>query len=61
MVQVVNLRIARKRRDSARQRAEAAENAVRFGRTKAQKETEQAQSERAKIVLDAHRREDRDG
>jgi hypothetical protein len=60
MAEVVNLRTERKRREKAKDRAKAAENAVRFGRTKALKELERARAERAAALIEAHQREDRD-
>ena len=60
MASVVNLRSARKARDRAKTRAEADENAVKFGRTKVQKAQERAQADKARATLDAHRREEPD-
>ncbi len=60
MAQVVNLRSARKRSEKAKDRAKAAENAVRFGRSKALKELERARADRAAALIEAHKREDRD-
>ncbi|MCU9846700.1 DUF4169 family protein [Defluviimonas sp. WL0024] len=57
MAEIVNLRNARKTRDRARARAEGDENAVRFGRTKAQKQREKAEADKARAELDALRRE----
>lgn len=58
MAEIVNLRTARKSRDRAKDRARAEENAARFGRTKAVRELEHARSEKARLDLDAHRREE---
>lgn len=53
----INLNKARKARARADAKARADENAVRFGRTKAQKAAEKAE-ETAKITrLDGHKRE----
>lgn len=61
MAEIINLRSARKARDRAKKRGEADQNALRFGRTKALKALEKARSEKARELLDAHRREDREG
>ena len=52
---VINLRAARKSaaRDAARRQGD--ENAVKFGRTRAQKAAEDADAARAGAHLDAHR------
>ena len=54
----INLNRARKARarDAARKEADA--NAVKFGRTKAERLLAAARSEQARRVLDAHRTED---
>ncbi|MDA5094696.1 DUF4169 family protein [Aliiroseovarius sp. KMU-50] len=55
---VINLRQRRKqaqRRDKARQ---ADENAVKFGRSKAEKMLDAAQNEKSERDLNAHKRED---
>jgi hypothetical protein len=57
MADVVNLGRARKLRERAKKRAEADENAVKFGRTMAQRQREAAEAARARAVLEAHRRE----
>ncbi len=53
----INLNRARKQRARADVKAHADENAVRFGRTKAQKELEQAKSVKAAKDVDGHKRE----
>ncbi len=58
MAEIVNLRAARKARERAEARAAADENAARFGRTKALKALEKARAEKAREMLDAHRREE---
>ncbi|MDW4551424.1 DUF4169 family protein [Defluviimonas sp. D31] len=60
MAEIVNLRNARKAQKRAKARAEGDENAARFGRTKAQRELEQARADKARAELDAHRRERED-
>ena len=49
---VINLNKARKAKARDRKRAKADENAVKFGRSKAQKTSEQATAERLKRHLD---------
>ena len=58
MAEIVNLRTARKDRERAKKRAEADENAARFGRTRALKALEKARAEKDRDHLDAHRREE---
>ncbi|APE43291.1 DUF4169 domain-containing protein [Sulfitobacter alexandrii] len=53
----INLNKARKARAKALKRRQADENAVAFGRPKAQKRKEQAEAERARRDLDGHKRE----
>jgi hypothetical protein len=50
MSQAINLNQFRKAKQAAQKKNDAAENAAKFGRTKAQKKTEQ----NAQIRLDAH-------
>ncbi|AJE47211.1 DUF4169 family protein [Celeribacter indicus] len=57
MSTVTNLNRFRKEKARAERRAEADGNAVKFGRTKAQKALEEAQTARARATLDAHRRD----
>jgi Domain of unknown function (DUF4169) len=54
-VKVVSLSKARKVRAKDTAKAQADANAVRFGRSKAQKAVEDADQARAKAVLDAHK------
>lgn len=61
MAEIVNLRAVRKTRERVKRRAEADENAARFGRTKALKALEKARAEKARDALDAHRREEPQG
>jgi hypothetical protein len=52
----INLNRARKQRARDEEKAKADENAVRFGRTRAQKEAERAEAERAARLLEGHER-----
>ena len=58
MAGITNLNKFRKSKARADKRAKADENAVAFGRTKAQKAVEKAEKDRAKAALDAHKRDD---
>ena len=53
----VNLNKVRKERARAAKRAQADQNAVAFGRTKAEKALDQAKTEKAAKLLDGHKRE----
>ncbi|GFE50352.1 hypothetical protein So717_21050 [Roseobacter cerasinus] len=53
----INLNKARKARAKAAKTARADENAVRFGRTKTEKNAEKTQAEKATRDLDGHKRE----
>ena len=55
---IINLNKARKARAKTRKRAEADENAVRHGRTKAQKTLDKANADKANRHLDGHRTEE---
>ncbi|NAZ36081.1 DUF4169 family protein [Rubellimicrobium sp. CFH 75288] len=57
----INLNRARKARDRAEAKARADANALKFGRTKAERLLEAARAERARRALDAHRFEDPSG
>lgn len=57
MSEVINLRLARKRKAREQAAQQAAENRVRFGRTPAQREREAAEQAEARRRLDALRRE----
>ena len=62
--EIVNLRKARKARDRVAKEQRATENRVRFGRTKAEREREQAEDALHARRLEALKREggqDRDG
>jgi hypothetical protein len=56
MAGVVNLRLARKRKQRTDAEARAAENRSRHGRTKAEKQRDRAEEKRASTALDGHRR-----
>ena len=58
MSQPVNLNQFRKAKARAEKRANADENAVKFGRTKAQRQVEKAEAETAPRTIDEHRREE---
>ena len=57
MGEVVNLRVARKRKARADQAKAAEESRIRHGRTKAEKTQHAAEASRAAAVLDGHRRD----
>lgn len=58
---VVNLRMARKRRDRAEKEAKAERNRFEHGRTKAERELARARNEKAARDHDASRRETDNG
>ena len=58
MSNLINLNKARKARAKTRKRVEADENAVRHGRTKAQKTLDKANADKANRHLDGHRTEE---
>ncbi len=55
--EIINLRQERKRREREAKAAEAAENRVKFGRTRAEREQEVLGEARARQNLDGHLRE----
>ncbi len=57
MTQPVNLNKFRKEKARTEKRVRADENAVKFGRTKAEKETVRKQSEQAAAELDGKKRD----
>ncbi|MBI1219346.1 MAG: DUF4169 family protein [Rhodobacteraceae bacterium] len=57
MVEIVNLNHARKAQARAKARATAEANALKFGRSKAERALEQTQADKARAALDAHARE----
>ena len=59
--QSVNLRLARKRHARKARRRAADENAARHGQSKAARRLAEARADRARRMLDAHRREGDDG
>jgi hypothetical protein len=58
MADIINLRTARKQKARTEKEAQAAENRVLFGRTKAEKLNQAAEKARAEKVIDAHKRDD---
>ena len=54
MAKIVNLNKARKARDRVAKRAQADENAVKFGLTKAEKDLNKARAEKSARDLDGH-------
>ena len=61
MVEIVNLRQARKRKKRVERERTAEENRARFGRSKAEATRETAQRALEDARLGAHRRDDGDG
>ena len=57
MAEIVNLKLARKAAAKQVARQQADENAVKFGRTKAERALEQARAEKAQRDLDGLKRE----
>ncbi|MGL6209337.1 MAG: DUF4169 family protein [Paracoccaceae bacterium] len=57
MAEVINLSAARKARAKAEKRVVADQNALKFGRTKAERDHEKAIADKAKADLDGHQRE----
>jgi hypothetical protein len=57
MAEIVNLRQAKKQAARKVARSAADVNAARHGRTKAERELEKAQAEKATRALDGHKRE----
>ncbi|MEJ0098035.1 MAG: DUF4169 family protein [Bauldia sp.] len=60
MAEVINLRKARKAKDRAGREQAAAEKRRLFGRTKAEKQAEADERERAERTLAGHRRDEKD-
>ena len=58
MAEVINFNKARKARDRAAGKAQAAENRVKHGRTKGEKAATELEAQRAKRDLDGAKRED---
>lgn len=57
MADIVNLRTARKRKARDAKDAQAAENRIKFGRTKAEKDLEKAKAALEAKRIDAHKRD----
>ena len=57
MSEIVNLKRHRKRLARAEEEQKAAENRRRFGRTKSEREREEAEDDRAQRHIDGHKRE----
>jgi Domain of unknown function (DUF4169) len=57
MAKTVSFAKARKARDRAETKRRGDENAVKFGRTKAEKELERARADKARRDLDGHEQE----
>jgi len=57
MGNVINLKARRKRQGKAQERKEAAENAVRFGRSKAERAVDRAAIERFRSGVDQHKKD----
>ena len=57
MPEPINLNRFRKQKVRAEKKARADENAVKFGRTKAEKDLDKAQADKAARDLDGHKRE----
>ncbi|MDF0602035.1 DUF4169 family protein [Psychromarinibacter sp. C21-152] len=53
----INLNKARKARARVKKRAQADENAVKFGRTRSQRQADDARTAAARARLDQHRRD----
>ena len=58
MAELINFNRAKKARDRAEDRAQAAENRVRFGQTKGQKAAAKLDAERARRELEGKKREE---
>jgi hypothetical protein len=58
MAEIINLRQARKRRQRAEKEAQASENRIAFGRTKAERTLGEAQKDLVDRRLEGHKRDD---
>jgi len=58
MAKIINLRLRSKQKQREERAVKAAENAVKHGRTKAQKQAERAAAEASARQLDGHKRTD---
>lgn len=61
MAEIINLRMARKHRARADKEAQAAQNRITFGRTKAERQQTSAEKALADKRIDGHRRDNIDG
>jgi len=57
VAEIINLRAAKKAADRAKNRAQGDENAMKFGRSKAERALEAARAEKARRDIDSHRKE----
>jgi hypothetical protein len=57
MTTPINLNKVRKARARAEDKARAAENSIKFGRRKSEKQQQKAQAEKAARLLDGHKRD----
>lgn len=57
MAEIINLRQARKAKGRADKEAVAAANRAKFGRTRTEKQAEQARRDQAEKQLDGHKRD----
>jgi hypothetical protein len=57
VTEIVNLNRARKAKARAEAQGQAAQNRVKFGRTKAQKATGRSENAKSEASLDGHKRE----
>lgn len=60
MADIVNLRLARKRKERQRRETAAAGNRVRHGRSKSERKAAEHAEDAASRLLDGHRRDRRD-
>jgi hypothetical protein len=60
MAEIINLRMARKHKARADKEAQAAQNRISFGRTKAEKQLSAAQKALADKKIAGHQRDDKD-
>lgn len=60
MAEIINLRMARKHKARAEKEAQAEQNRIAFGRTKAEKQQTAAEKALADKRIDGHRRHDTD-
>lgn len=58
MAEIINLRMARKRKARAEKDQQAADNRLRFGRTKAERRATELENTRAARELEGKRRDD---